>query len=431
MIEILITIVFSLLSGIIIGLLPGLPIWLGIFLIFPFIDNLTALQILTYWLGIAIGSQFFGSVSTLLLRIPGENSSLIYLKDTFNLSTQERFDLVRQTAWGSAIATFIALIFVMILYSIGADESIISWTSAYIKFIVYNLLFVLLLWTSEKKSWAAFLLILGVTIAEKTNAALPEWFLKLNYEITNVTVFSATLALIIIPELLNFKKSELFKDHTKVSYSNEAIKWKPISYGSFIGCISGLIPGMTATIGSISAYKLFKGSVSDKIISSESANNSAIITALLPFIVIGIPTTIDSIMVSNALTLKLLEIPSIFREESLFGVSLGWALIMISLVFSIAFFFLSQHFLRYYVKLIELAHSKLLFFYCAIICFLIYFDVSSSTINITSYLLILAPLTVFGVWLKKKDINPLPFLLGLLLGDSIVWTYYHMITIYL
>lgn len=431
MIEILITAIFSILFGIVIGLLPGLPIWLGIFLVFPFIDNLTSLQILTYWLGIAIGSQFFGSVSTLLLRIPGENSSLIYLRDTFNLSAQERLDLVRQTAWGSAVATFVGLFFVALLYSIGSDSSIISWTNSYIRFIVYNILLLLLIWSADKKVWSVILLIFGLIISEKTNSALPEWLLKLNYEITNVTIFSATLALIIIPELFNFKKTEIFKDSTQINYSGERIKWKPISYGSIIGCLSGLIPGMTATIGSISAYKLFKGDTSEKIISSESANNSAIITALLPFIVIGIPTTVDSIMVSNALTLKLLEIPAVFREETLFGLDLGWALIIISMIFSIAFFFLSQHFLRYYVRLIELTHSKLLIFYFVILCFLIYFDVSSSTINISSYLTVLIPLTIFGIWLKKRDINPLPFLLGLLLGDSISWSYYHMIKIYL
>lgn len=431
MLDILYTIVFSVAAGCLIGLLPGLPIWLGIFIIFPFIDSLSALQIITFWLGIAIGSQFFGSVSTLLLRMPGENSSLIYLKDTFQLSIQQRLDLVRQTAWGSAVATLVGLCVVAVLYYLGSDQSIIAWTSSLVKFIVYSLLFVLLIWSSNGKIWALILLLLGVLLADKTNSALPVWMLQLNYEISHLTIFSATLALVIIPEVLSFKKLDFSSERSDLKYSKESIKWKTIFSGSTIGCVSGLIPGMTATIGSISAYKFFKGSTQEKIIAAESANNSAIITALLPLIVLGIPTTVDSIMVSNALNLKLLELPMVFREEVFLSISLGWMTLILGTIFSLIFFYLSQRFLKFYIKLVELTHTKLLFLYVGIIAFLIYFDISTNAVNISAYFLMLSALTAFGFWLKKREINPLPFLLGLLLGDSITWSYYHVATIYL
>jgi len=431
MIDLLLTLLISILSGAIIGLLPGMPIWLGIFAVFPFIDSLSAVQIMIYWLGIAIGSQFFGSVSTLLLRIPGENSSLIYLKDTFDLTLQQRLDLVRQTAWGSAFATLFSISIVSVLYFIGTDDSIIKWTSSSVKFSVYIFLISLLIFTADKKIWAFVLLLLGLMLSDKTNLSLPSWVLQINYTISHVTIFSSTLALVIIPEILNYKKSFVDKGEKIFNYTVESIKWNRIVPGSIIGCFSGLIPGMTATIGSITAYKLSKGSVGDRIISAESANNSAIITALLPFLIIGIPTTVDSIMVSNAFSLKLLEIPAVFRQEALFGISLGWVTIFIGLIFSTVFFYLSQRFLSLYVKFLELVHGKLLWAYACITGFLIYFDMSINPINISTYLIIMIVMTVVGVWLKKKDINPLPFLLGLLLGDSILWSTYHVVSIYL
>jgi TctA family transporter len=147
--------------------------------------------------------------------------------------------------------------------------------------------------------------------------------------------------------------------------------------------------------------------------------------------VLGIPTTVDSIMVSNALTLKLLELPMIFREEIFLGISLGWTTLLVGVIFSMMFFYFSQRFLNFYIKLVELTHTKLLVVYFGIVAFLIYFDVTTSAVNIPTYFLMLSILTIFGFWLKKKEINPLPFLLGLLLGDSILWTYYHVATIYL
>lgn len=431
MIEITLTLLISIILGVVIGLLPGMPIWLSVFIVFPFIDILSPLQILIYWLGVAIGSQFFGSVSTLLLRIPGENSSLIYLQDTFNLPIQQRLDLVRQTAWGSAVASLIGLTVVSVLYYLGSDQSIIFWTSSLVKFVVYSFLFVLLVWTSDKKLWAFALLMLGIILANKTNSALPVWLLQTNYEISHLTIFSATLALVIIPEILSFKKLDFSLEKNIIGYNNDPIKWKTIFSGSVIGCVSGLIPGMTATIGSVSAYKFYKGNISEKIIASESANNSAIITALLPLMILGIPTTVDSIMITNALNLKLLEIPMIFREETLLGISLGWTTLIFGIIFSIAFFYLSQRFLIFYIKLVEITHTKLLFVYFGIIAFLIYFDMTTNAINISTYFLLLVTLTIFGFFLKKKEINPLPFLLGLLLGDSILWTYYHVANIYL
>jgi TctA family transporter len=431
MIEVFFTLIAAIFSGILVGLLPGLPIWLGIFIVFPFLDSLSSLQIMIYWLGIAIGSQFFGSVSTLLLRIPGENSSLIYLKDTFSLSLQERLDLIRQTAWGSAFATLFAVLIVSILYFIGTDDSIIKWTNSSVKFSVYVLLIMMLILSADKKVWAIFLLIVGILLAEKTNQALPIWILQIDHLISHLTIFSATLALILIPEMIYYKNSFSSSEIKNLSYSKEHIKWGKIIPGSIIGCFSGLIPGMTATIGSISAYKFTNGTVKDKIISAESANNSAIITALLPFLIIGIPTTIDSIMVGNALNLKLLEIPSVFRDQVLFGISLGWVAIFIGLLFSLVFFYLSQRFLPLYIKFLDLMHGKLFLVYVAVTMFLIYFDVTTNTVNISAYLVMMVSLSIIGIWLKKTDINPLPLLLGLLLGDSILWTIYHMIAIYL
>jgi putative tricarboxylic transport membrane protein len=430
MIELILTLLVSVVAGTVIGLLPGLPIWLGVFLIFPWLDLLSPAQIMMYWLGIAIGSQYFGSVSTLLLRVPGENSSLIYIKDTFDMDQQQRLDLVRQTAWGSAVATVISLCVVAILYSLGNGASMIEWTNSTVKFAVYSALIVLLIVTADHRRWAVMLLILGIVLADKTNQSLPTWILQINHDIAHITIFSAMIGLIVVPELIAYRTDESAQKERLSGYTPTPLQWWTMLRGTVIGCVSGLIPGMTATIGSISAYKFVPGTPTQRIIAAESANNSAIITALLPLLIIGIPITVDEIIVSNALTLKLLEMPAVFRETTVLGISLGWLTIGVGFVFAMVYFWLSQKFLPIYVKLVELLHTRLRWIYVIILGFLIYFDVTLNAVNILPYVILLLVITGLGIYLRRRSINPLPLLLGILLGDSMSWTTYHVISRY-
>ena len=71
----------GILTGILIGLFPVFPIYLGAFLLYITSTIWTPEQMLLFWAVSSIGSQFFCSVSTITLGIPGDASSLIYVKD--------------------------------------------------------------------------------------------------------------------------------------------------------------------------------------------------------------------------------------------------------------------------------------------------------------------------------------------------------------
>lgn len=428
MIELLVTLLVSVVAGTVIGLLPGLPIWLGVFLIFPWLDLLNPAQIMMYWMGIAIGSQYFGSVSTLLLRVPGENSSLIYVRDTYSMSLQQRLDLVRQTAWGSAMATVISVAVVAVLYAVGSHDSIIAWTTSNVKAVIYLALILLLIITADHRGWAAGLLMMGIGLADKTNQALPVWILQINDAVSHVTIFSAMVALIVIPELLAYRTDRSVQKEKLVGSTDQPLQWWMMLKGTAVGCISGLIPGMTATIGSISAYRFLPGTPAQRIVAAESANNSAIITALLPLLIIGIPITVDEIIVANALTLKLLEMPGVFRAPAIGGMSLGWFTVSVAAIFAVIYFWLSQRFLPVYVRLVELLHTRLRVIYVVMLAWLIYFDVTLNAVNIWTYVIMLVAFSGLGWWLRQRAINPLPLLLGILLGDSMTWTAYHVIS---
>jgi len=166
------TFVASVIVGCLIGLLPGLPIWVGPLLLIPFIDQLSLAQILIFWVGCSIGCQYFGSVAALLLKVPGEASSLIYLQDIDRLSWAERIETIRQTAWGSFVASIGALA-VMLVVTWFDPASIMSVGNFAVKFYIYVVMLATLIWFSEHRVWALMLFLIGVLLSEKTNQTLP------------------------------------------------------------------------------------------------------------------------------------------------------------------------------------------------------------------------------------------------------------------
>ena len=430
MIELTLVLVAAIVAGIIIGLLPGLPIWAGVFLLFPLLDYLPLWQVVILWTGILIGSQFFGSVSALLLKIPGETSSLVYINDTHKLSLSDRLDLVRQTAWGSFVATGIGLLFVSVIYYTTAAYSIINFTQSWIRGIVYLLVILLLIASEQRKILTALLILLGIVLSDKTNFALPTWLLVANSITGHITVFSATLSLIIIPQLVSSNLYVYDRVDNLITKVKEPLYWSSIFIGSFVGTLCGLLPGASATIASTAAYKMQTRSIMERIVSAESANNSAVITSLLPFIIFGIPITVDELIISNFFALQLQELPTAFAVPVFEGLKIPDIILITGVIFGIVFWILSQQMLSLYAKFVQILHTRLVLLYFGIIAALIYFDIHTETVNLSQYIGFTLLLSVLGIWLQRKKINPIPLLLAIVLGDNIVWTIYHCIELY-
>ena len=98
MLELSFILLLGLMAGIIVGLLPGLPQYVGLLMLYPLIQYMSIEQIMVFWVSCQIGAQYFGSVAAILLKIPGEPSSIIFLEDIDKIKAPARYDLIRQTA---------------------------------------------------------------------------------------------------------------------------------------------------------------------------------------------------------------------------------------------------------------------------------------------------------------------------------------------
>lgn len=415
----------GILSGMIIGLVPGVGIWAVLVLLFPFIKFFEFWQIIGIWLGTCIGSQYFGSVATLLLKVPGENSSLVFLNDVDRLSIQDRLQLIKETAFGSFFASMVSLVIIFLLlhYSIDAFSVLSSYK---VRAVTYLVLFSALVLVDKNKLTAATLIVVGVLLAEKTDFTLPTWIFKIQEVTTDLTTMSLMLGLLIIPEI--FSRAETNKSillTTPTQFNPIGIEsFKQMWVGTLFGLVGGTVPGQSATFSSILAYNTNKESVKNRIIRSESADNSAVLIGILPLIMIGVPITVDAVLLTNILSIKLVQLPDgLINDLGLIipGSTVDLILWFI-LVFSAVFFIMSQTFLTFYVKVVSfiVKHSKILFLLLA--GWMIWVDHVIQPIG-NYYWLFLFAASLLGLALKRSNINSIPLILGFVLGDQIYWSF--------
>lgn len=421
MIELLPIFLIGIVSGIVIGLIPGLAIWTAVVVMLPFVNMLEYWEVVIIWLGTAIGSQYFGSVSTLLFKIPGENSSLIFLDDVKNIPLNTRLDLIKSTAFGSFVASVVGFTVLYLFYSNSFD--FFSYLSSFtVKAVVYSALFLMLVFSTPYRWTTAILFVAGVVISDKSDFSLPVVLLDIQDITSDLTVFSLILGVIIIPEI--FSKQTINADFGR--YRNTKPKFIPGSFrtmlkGSLVGTLGGLFPGQSATFSSVVGYNLEKKNKEHKIVCSESADNSAIIVGLLPLLLIGIPISLDTILMTNILQEKLVTVPTDFVAPIVNNLNIFDLIIMFGLAFSLIFLVLSQKFLTLYYYVVRALYSRTRILFVLIASWIAYIDHSNNPIG-PYYLLFVVIASIVGLWLHKKNINPTPLIIGFILGDQIYWT---------
>lgn len=420
----LLSVIFGIIIGILVGLLPVLPIYFGPFVLYYFLPYIELEHMLVFWTSVLIGSQYFGSITTITTGIPGEASSIVYLNDTNKMTLSEKNKLLYQTAKGSLVATFVGVgvLYGLVQYTRNADD-LLFFSSVNFQMIAYTVAMLSFILMSKKMLITIGLILLAIVISPNSNYALPDTWFQIQLIFQGYTIYLVVLGVLIIPEVLSYN-SELKKHQPHFEANHKAtLNVFQTTKASIVGVFSGLIPGPNSILASTFAYKSTK-ETKQKVVNAEVANNSAVISALLPFITIGIPITSSSLIFSNLLDIKAITLPeTIFLPSSISGANTFELMVISIIIVSVIMYYLAINFIDVYVNLIDNLHNKMKFIMIGIVGLLITFDLYASELTIMSYSLLLMFFTAIGVVLKNKNIDAVPFMFMLLLGDKVVWTY--------
>jgi putative tricarboxylic transport membrane protein len=419
--SLLVALSLGLLSGIITGLAPGIPILMGYLLFLPFVP-IDPASLLIYAVVSNLGSQYFGSQAALYYRIPGETSSYPVLIEASNFDSPKKiYEAVQVTTWGSFFASVAAAFFIWAILTNGWLNGLVLNTEA------KSLLFLSLLLISVfvNGQWLInflFLALFSVLAKYEDISSVAAGILPVYY-------FNGMLGLIIIFAMQMIWGQSRFPETKEVSMTRKfsVRPWLGTYFrSSVIGMILGLIPQLGATISSHACYileRFRKKPPLTMIAASETSNNSAILVSWIPLLAFGVPITATEILFLQYFTQKGFDF-SALSDHSLINV-LIFAIVISSVIYTLLSLTMNRWM---YQKISTILSSQWAGAVLVMLSLLMFYYINNYTLLfVLIHVLIFVPLS----WIiYRSQVNMLSVVVGTLLTDEIISTWYRLYQIY-
>lgn len=350
--------------GVMFGAIPGLTANIGLVLFLPVTFAFAPITAISLLLGIYCGGQYGGSISAILLGIPGTGSAAADLLDGHPMAKRGSGKKASLMAlYGSTIGGLFSAFCLLFFAPLLARVALLIAPPEYFIISLFGLTII------AGVSGGNLLLgilsaMLGMLVSsvglDSQTGVLRFAFGSLNLYngFPLVTVMFGTFA---IPNLIDMvgkraydkKISDEFKTNNRETVSLAELKScaGPIARGSVIGALIGAIPGTGAAIASFMSYSSAKNSskhperfgtgILEGIAAPEAGNSATTASSFIPLFTLGIPGTVAAATLVGALTVHgLTPGPGLFRTQ---GVTVY--AIMISFILINVFIFLQGKYL--------------------------------------------------------------------------------------
>jgi len=419
--------------GTIIGVLPGLGPVATIAMLLPLTYKLDLTSAIIMLSGIYYGAQYGGTITSVLLKIPGEASTIVTCFDGYEMALQGRAGkALGIAAFGSFIAGTFGIVFLSVLAPGLSRFALMFGPAEYASLMVLGLTLVIYL---GRGSPAKATLMGAVGLALSTIGMDPiDGYERFNfgsiYLMEGINIATLGMGMFGIAEILHMAESEEARSSRDLARCPRTMKellpdrqdWKesamPITRGGILGFLLGILPGGGALLASFASYvvekrfsrhpeKFGKGAI-EGVAGPESANNAATSGAYIPLLTLGIPSNIVMALMAGAFILHgVVPGPLIIKNHP----DMFWGIIASMYVGNIILLVLNVPLIRLFVKIIEVPYailSPLIIMICVIGAF---------SIN-NNYLDVIAMLIFGGIGylMGKFDYDTAPLLLAYILG---------------
>ncbi len=414
--------------GQVIGVLPGIGAITAISLLLPVTFHLDATTSIIMLAGIYYGSQYGGSIASILLNLPGTPSSVVTCLEGYPLARSGRAGMALFTAAlssflggmiGVAIVVLAAIPMTTIALKFGAPE--------YTMLVVLGLMAASMVGTGSHLRALAMVLVgvaLGLVGADATTGyyryvAMPELA-------DGISLVSLAMGLFGVSEVI---RNAAARAQSKVqpqirmrdifpSRSEARTLPGPILRGAGIGSFFGALPGTGAAIASFMAYavekrfsrvpKRFGTGHLPGLAAPESSNNAAAQTGFIPTLTLGVPGDAVMALMIGALILNgIIPGPRLMVDQP----TLFWGVIASFFVGNIILLLINIPLIRLWVLMLRVPYQKLYPVIVIMICVGVYSH-RTSVIDVVLTLVF----GILGYLMKNYRFEPAPVLLGFVLG---------------
>ncbi|MBS3969013.1 MAG: tripartite tricarboxylate transporter permease [Clostridia bacterium] len=431
----LMLIVVSLAGGIVIGALPGFSPTMGVALLVPFTFAMTPVEGLTVLAGVYTGAVYGGSISAILLNIPGAPANIATLFDGYPMAQKgEGRKALLASAIASAHGGFLSAIALLIFAPLLAVVALKFGAAEKFWVAVFGLVIIASLGTGKELikglvsgGFGVWLGMIGTspsTGEPRFTFGIMDLWGGINLIPALVGFFAFTQVLIYFENIMQSGERQIIQAPTKKGdiwalYKETWLKFKKLQlFTGILGTILGIIPGAGGQVGGIVAYdqaKRFSKNPSEYgtgkiegVIAPECANNATVGGSLIPLLTLGIPgSPTAAVLLGGLLIHGLWPGPLLFsvNGEITFTFMAAFLLSQIALLFvAIVILNYAAHILK--VKDFYLGPSVIA------LCLFGSFAVNNNFFDI--YVMLV--LGIIGYFFLKIGILPAPAVLGLILG---------------
>lgn len=429
--------------GTVVGVLPGIGPAAGIALLIPVTYGMNPASALIMLAGIYYGAKYGGSTTSILIRTPGETSSVITCIEGYQMAMNGRAGAaLAVSAIGSFIAGTIGVIG-LTLFAVPLAEMAIEFGPAeYFTLMLFAMTAVASLTGKSlpKGLLSMFMGLMLATVGIDLQSALPRYTLGMpelqegmSFVVVAVGLFAVAEVLQGLEMLVRGTAPDVIRISGKLWLTRE--EWQrsfgPIWRGGIVGFIIGVLPGAGGTIASILSYTMekklskhpeeFGSGAIEGVAGPEAANNSDTAGALVPLLTLGLPGgAVTAVLLGAFVMYGIQPGPQLFKEHP----DVVWGLIDSMYVGNVMLLILNLPLIGLFVRLLYIPRAMLYPLIIAIAAIGIY-SVNGSVYDL--YLLLI--FGVAGYLFGKAEIPITPLVLGLVLGDLLEQSFRQALTL--
>jgi putative tricarboxylic transport membrane protein len=412
--------------GMLVGILPGFGPAAALSLLLPVTATAGPTAAIIMLAAISYGAAYGGTITAVLINVPGEASSVATTLDGYKLAKKGRAGAALSIA---AIGSFIGGTIGVLGFTLAAPLSAFALQFGPAEFFALSLVALTLVTGLARGSATKALIsaVLGLAVSligfdpivgtARFTFGVPELSDGLN-------LIAVIMGLFGVSELLSSIESR----HTALkptgisrilpTTTDLRRSALPIARGSAIGFFMGLMPGSPGAATSFASYVLerklskrpqdFGNGAIEGVAGPETANNALAVSGMIPLFTLGIPTSATTAILMGAFTINgLIPGPQLFQNTP----DIAWTIIASMFVGNLILLILNIPLVRIWVSVLKIPYTTLFAFVFAFMLLGAY-SISGSVFNVG----VMLAFGVIGYFLRKAGVPLAPAALTLVLG---------------
>lgn len=417
------------LAGTMVGVLPGLGPTAGAAVLLPLTFTLGPVAGLIMIASIYYGVQYGGSLTSILLNIPGETSSVMTTIDGYQMTRKGRGGAALFIVTiGSFIAATVAIILVTFIGPPIATFAIKFGPPEFLALAVIGLVFLVRIMGGSLAS-GMIPMVIGLALGtigmdnvsgtSRLQFGIPSLAAGMDVVAVAVGVFGIAEVMRLVADNQRLPKAKKVRMR-ELRPSGEELRrsWAPWGRGTLTGFTFGLLPGPGPTISTFVAYKFEKlfsknrhelgtGAV-EGVAAPEAANNAAATAGMVPLLALGMPfTPVLALMVAAMMIQGVTPGPLLAEQHP----DIFWGVIASMYIGNLILVVLNLPLIGLWVRLLQIPRSVLVPI-ITIVSIVGTYALNSSMLDV----IVLVIAGAIGYLLTNYGYHLAPLALGLILG---------------